>query len=155
MFQNDRLALLVSGLGPIGRMPYAQGTWGSAAAVLVAPFVFFPLPLLVRLLVLAIVFYIGARAAGRTEVVLGRKDPGHVVIDELVGQWLTFLPLAAPSPFELVAGFFLFRLFDIVKPPPVRASEHWLPGGYGVMIDDVLAGVYACLCLLVLIWLRG
>ena len=155
MFQNDRLALLVSGLGPLGRMPYAQGTWGSAAAVLAAPVCFLPLLFFARLLVLAVVFYVGAKAAGRTEIILGRKDPGHVVIDELVGQWLTFLPLADPSTFDLVAGFFLFRAFDILKPPPVRASENWLPGGFGVMIDDVLAGVYACLCLLVLIWLRG
>jgi len=78
-----------------------------------------------------------------------------VVIDELVGQWLTFLPLAAPTTFELVAGFFLFRAFDILKPPPVRASENWLPGGFGVMIDDVLAGIYAGVCLLILIWLRS
>ncbi|KHK02203.1 phosphatidylglycerophosphatase A family protein [Desulfovibrio sp. TomC] len=155
MFTNDRLALLVSGLGPLGRMPYAQGTWGSAAAVLLAPVCFLPLPIFARLLLLALVFYIGAKAADRTESILGRKDPGHVVIDELVGQWLTFLPLAAPSTFDMVAGFFLFRAFDILKPPPVRASENWLPGGYGVMIDDVLAGIYACLSLLVLIWLRG
>ncbi|OLN28557.1 Phosphatidylglycerophosphatase A [Desulfovibrio sp. DV] len=155
MFTNDRFALLVSGLGPIGRMPYAQGTWGSAAAVLLAPVCFLPLPMFARLLVLALVFYVGAKAADRTEAILGRKDPGHVVIDELVGQWLTFLPLAAPTTFDMVAGFFLFRAFDILKPPPVRASENWLPGGYGVMIDDVLAGVYACISLLVLIWLRG
>ncbi|MYL83313.1 phosphatidylglycerophosphatase A [Desulfovibrio aerotolerans] len=155
MFTSDRLALLVSGLGPIGRMPGARGTWGSAAAVLVAPLCFLPLPIALRFVVLAIIFYIGAKAASRTEIVLGCKDPGHVVIDELVGQWLTFLPLAAPTTFELVAGFFLFRAFDILKPPPVRASENWLPGGYGVMIDDVLAGVYAAVCLLVLIWLRA
>ena len=152
---NDRLALLVSGLGPLGRMPYAQGTWGSAAAVLIAPLVFFPLPIWARIVLLVAVFFVGAKAAGRTEEILGRKDPGHVVIDELVGQWITLLPFAGPGPFELIAGFFLFRAFDILKPPPVRASEHWLPGGYGVMIDDVLAGVYACLCLIVLVWLRG
>jgi len=155
MFKSDRLALLVSGLGPIGRMPGARGTWGSAAAVLIAPLCFLPLPFFARLAVLAIVFYVGAKAADRTEIILGVKDPGHVVIDELVGQWLTFLPLAAPTTFELVAGFFLFRAFDILKPPPVRASENWLPGGMGVMIDDVLAGIYAGACLLVLIWLRA
>ena len=155
MFKSDRLALIVSGLGPIGRMPGARGTWGSAAAVLVAPALFLPLPFLARLLVLAVIFYVGAKAADRAEIILGVKDPGHVVIDELLGQWLTFLPLAAPTTFELVAGFFLFRAFDILKPPPVRASENWLPGGQGVMIDDVLAGIYAGLCLLALIWLRS
>jgi len=155
MFQNDRLALLVSGLGPIGRMNGPRGTWGSAAAVLAAPLLFLPLPLVGRVLMLGLLYYVGGKAADRTEKILGCKDPGHVVIDELVGQWLTFLPLAAPTTFELVAGFFLFRAFDILKPPPVRASENWLPGGFGVMIDDVLAGIYAGACLLILIWLRS
>ncbi len=154
MTTGDKLSLLVSGLGPIGKIPYASGTWGSAAAVLAAPILFLPLPGLWRVLLLAALFWIGSRAATRTEVLLCRKDPSHVVIDELVGQWLTFLPLAHPSTFELTAGFFFFRAFDILKPPPVRASENWLPGGYGVMIDDVLAGIYACLCLSLLHWLR-
>jgi len=56
-------------------------------------------------------------------------------------------PLAYAGPGALLAGFFLFRLFDILKPWPVRSSEHWLPGGYGVMLDDLLAGVYAAACL--------
>ena len=154
MTRNDHIALLISGLGPIGKIPYASGTWGSAAAVLAAPFLFLPLPGFARLLFLAVIFYVGSKAATRTEALLHKKDPGHVVIDELVGQWITFLPFASPTTFELVAGFFLFRAFDILKPPPVRASENWLPSGYGVMIDDVLAGVYACLSLAILHWLR-
>jgi len=154
MTTGDRLCLLVSGLGPIGKIPYASGTWGSAAAVLTAPFLFLPLHPVLRFIILAALFYIGARTATRTEELLHKKDPSHVVIDELVGQWITLLPFASPSTFELVAAFFLFRVFDILKPPPVRASENWLPAGYGVMIDDVLAGIYACLCLTVLHWLR-
>uniref|UniRef100_I2Q302 Phosphatidylglycerophosphatase A-like protein n=1 Tax=Desulfovibrio sp. U5L TaxID=596152 RepID=I2Q302_9BACT len=154
MTTGDRLSLLVSGLGPIGKIPCAAGTWGSAVAVLAAPALFVPLPGFWRVVVLAALFYVGGVTATRTEKLLNKKDPGHVVIDELLGQWLTFLPFAAPTTFELAAGFVFFRAFDILKPPPVRASEHWLPGGYGVMIDDVLAGVYACLCLAVLHWLR-
>lgn len=154
MTTGDRLSLLVSGLGPIGKIPYAAGTWGSAAATLAAPLLFVPLSGFWRFAVLAALFYVGGVTATRTERLLGKKDPGHVVIDELLGQWLTFLPFAQPTTFELGAGFVLFRVFDILKPPPVRASENWLPGGYGVMIDDVLAGVYACLCLAVLHWLR-
>lgn len=154
MIMGDRLALLVSGLGPIGKIPYASGTWGSAAATLAAPALFLPLPGFWRVVVLAALFYVGGIAATRTEKLLCKKDPGHVVIDELIGQWITFLPFASPSTFELVAGFFLFRAFDILKPPPVRASENWLPGGYGIIIDDVLAGIYASLCLAVLHWLR-
>jgi phosphatidylglycerophosphatase A len=155
MTTGDRLSLLVSGLGPIGKIRHASGTWGSAAAALAAPALFMPLPFFGRLLVLAAVFSIGGVTAGRTEILLGRKDPSHVVIDELAGQWITYLPFAALPPLELAAGFFLFRAFDILKPPPVRASENWLPGGWGIMIDDVLAGVYAAACLAVLHWLRG
>lgn len=154
MITGDRLALLVSGLGPIGKIPYASGTWGSAAATLAAPALFLPLPGFWRVVVLAALFYVGGIAATRTEKLLCKKDPGHVVIDELIGQWITFLPFASPTTFELVAGFFIFRAFDILKPPPVRASENWLPGGYGIIIDDVLAGIYASLCLAVLHWLR-
>jgi phosphatidylglycerophosphatase A len=154
MILSDRLSLLISSLGPIGRMPHAPGTWGSAVAALTAPVLFLPLPGFARLVVLVAVFYIGGMAAGRTEKLLQQKDPGRVVIDELLGQWITFLPFASPTTFELAAGFVFFRVFDILKPPPVRASENWLSGGYGVMIDDVLAGIYACLCLAVLHWLR-
>lgn len=81
------------------------------------------------------------------------KGPGPCRHRRTGQQWITPLPFASPTTFELVAGFFLFRAFDI-SPPPVRASENWLPSGYGVMIDDVLAGVYACLSLAILHWLR-
>lgn len=154
MITADALWLRLATLGPIGRLPVAPGTFGSAAAVVLAPFVLLPLPLPWRVAVLAALFYVGAQAAGRAERLLGQKDPGQVVIDEVLGQWLTLLPLAGPDLPELAAGFVLFRLFDITKPPPIHASERWLPGGYGVMIDDVLAGVYAGVALVVLHGLR-
>jgi phosphatidylglycerophosphatase A len=74
-------------------------------------------------LVLALLFIGGGLVATRAEQLLGAKDPGQVVIDEVLGQWIVFAPLAAPDAFELGLGFALFRLFDITKPPPVRASE--------------------------------
>lgn len=151
---SDTFYLRLATLGPIGRFPKAPGTWGSAVAVLVAPVLYLPLPTFWRLLVLAALFWVGALAATRAEWLLGTKDPGEVIIDEVLGQWLTLLPFASPTVFELGAGFVLFRLFDITKPPPVRASERWLPDGYGVMIDDALAGCYACLALALLRFLR-
>lgn len=154
MTTGDRVALLISGLGPIGKIPYASGTWGSAVAALAAPVLFLPLSGFWRIVFLAVLFVVGSITATRTEILLQRKDPSHVVIDELVGQWITYLPFAALPPLELAAGFFLFRAFDILKPPPVRASENWLPAGYGVMIDDVLAGIYAGICLALFHWLR-
>jgi phosphatidylglycerophosphatase A len=154
MTRSDRFLLGLATLGPIGHAPVAQGTWGSVAAVLAAPILFIPLAMPWRVLVLAALFVCGALAASRAEVLLGRKDPGQVIIDEVLGQWIVFFPFVAPSTLELAAGLAFFRLFDITKPPPVRASEHWLPRGWGIMLDDALAGVYGCLGLAVLHWLR-
>lgn len=154
MTSSDRFLLAVATLGPVGRAPRAQGTWGSVVAVLAAPILFLPLSLPLRLLALAALFVFGAKAAGRAEELLGRKDPGQVIIDEVLGQWVVFLPFADPTTFELAAGLVFFRLFDITKLPPVRQSEHWLPGGWGIMIDDVLAGAYGGLALAVLHCLR-
>lgn len=126
-----------------GRIWPMPGTWGSLAAVLLAPFVFLPLAWGGRVLILLAVFVAGGYAATRVERRLNRKDPGIVVIDELLGQWFVFLPVADPSVWELAVGLVLFRIFDVLKPPPVRSSENWLPEGYGIMIDDVLAGAYA------------
>jgi len=89
----------------------------------------------------AVVTLVGLWAAGRAERVLGAKDPGAIVIDEVAGMALSVLafPLTLPT---LAAGFVLFRLFDIVKPPPARWSQR-APGGLGVMVDDLIAGLYA------------
>jgi phosphatidylglycerophosphatase A len=94
---------------------------------------------------LVVVTVVAIWASGRTQGLLGRKDPSEVVIDEVAGFLVTMLLL----PISLVnvgLGFILFRFFDIVKPWPVRQSER-LKGGVGIVVDDLLAGVYAHLCL--------
>ena len=98
------------------------------------------------------IFVTGGLAATRAEILLGRTDPGEVVIDELAGVWIALLPLGAGqwSWPGLVWAFALFRLFDIWKPWPVHASENWLPAGWGIMLDDILAGLMAMCCMLVL-----
>ncbi len=147
----DRLSLAVSTLGPIGWLPKAPGTWGSLAAVVAAPFIFLPFSLQIRLWILAALFVLGGLAAHRAEKILGQKDPGCVVIDEVLGQWVCFLPFAfrfaSVNFWHLAIGFALFRAFDILKPWPIRRSETWLPGGFGIMLDDVIAGILAALCL--------
>lgn len=143
----DRFALAFSRVEPAGLSPRAPGTCGSAVAIVLAPFIFMPLPFVWRGVVLVALFVVGGLAASRAEVLLGEKDPGSVVIDEVLGQWLTCLPFAALSWWEFVLAFALFRLFDISKPWPVKASEDWMPGGFGIMLDDVFAGLYALLCL--------
>jgi phosphatidylglycerophosphatase A len=145
----DTGALHVARLGPVGLLPKMPGTGGSAVAACLAPFLFTPLPLPSRILLLAALFILGGVAAGRTETLLGKKDPRSIVIDEVAGQWVTYLPLSALGIWQVLAGFFLFRIFDVLKPFPVRQSENCLPGGFGVMLDDMLAGAYGA----ILLWL--
>ena len=143
----DRLSLFVCRLGIAGLSPRAPGTCGTALAALLAPLCFLPLTFAWRGVLLLAVFFIGSLAATRVEKLLGVKDPGQVVIDELLGLWIVLWPFPDPSWKLIVTAFVLFRVFDIAKFWPVRASENWLPDGYGVMIDDVLAGVQALLAL--------
>ena len=123
------------------------GTCGTAVAAVLAPFLFLPLPFAARILVLIALFWLGGMAATRGEQLLGCKDPGQIVIDELVGLWLVLLPFSKPGWERIGLAFLLFRLFDMWKPWPVKASEQWLPAGYGVMIDDVVAALQALLVL--------
>lgn len=150
---RDAWILAFCRLGVAGLAPRAPGTWGTALACLLAPFVFLPLSPGWRAVLLALLFVLGGLAASRAETLLGRKDPGEVVIDELVGVWLVLLPFERPGFWLVLAAFAFFRLFDIAKPWPVRASEDWLPAGFGVMLDDVLAGLWALLCVGLLAWL--
>lgn len=155
MDMTQKFALFLAKLGPCGLSPLAPGTVASAAATLAAPWLFLPFSLPLRLAVLVSLFFAGAWAAGQAEQVMGVKDPSSVVVDELVGQWIVFLTLSMEGVplLPLALGFALFRFFDVLKPWPVGASEHWLPGGFGVMIDDVLAGFLGLAVLLVLRWL--
>ena len=150
----DSLALHMARLGPVGLVPKAPGTAASAVATLAAPWLFLPLPVGWRLILLTALFLLGSLTADRAARLMGSSDPSCVVIDELVGQWLALLPLSSPvwsntglTGLPLLAGFLLFRFFDIFKPGPVRSSEGWLPGGWGIMIDDVVGGLLAMLLL--------
>ena len=93
---------------------------------------------------------LGIWAAGATARDLGKKDPGRVVIDEVLGQWLTAAGILHPTWQSYLLAFALFRIFDIIKPWPIRSLEK-LPGGVGIVFDDLLAGVYGG----VLMWTAG
>lgn len=133
---------LAFGLGS-GTAPKAPGTWGTVAAV--------PLFLLLNLLplwaysfALAAAFGIGVYLCGKTARDIGVHDHGGIVWDEFVGFWITMWAL--PSHWAwLLAGFVLFRLFDIWKPAPIRQLDRRVHGGLGIMLDDVIAGVYAAI----------
>lgn len=152
----NRLALAIATWFGCGYWPWGPGTAGSAGGVLAGW-------LLVRyagwqpwmLLALAAVCTpVGVWAAGRAENLAGKKDPGLVVVDEVLGQWIALAALGAWTWQWALAAFVLFRLFDIVKPWPVRKLER-LPGGAGIVLDDLGAGAYAALALLVLQLLAG
>ncbi|MBU0800675.1 MAG: phosphatidylglycerophosphatase A [Alphaproteobacteria bacterium] len=129
-----------------GRAKRAPGTWGTLGSL---PFgiLFMVLggwPLL--LVATVLVSIIGYYAAAVYERETGTHDSGAIVIDEVAGMWLT-LCAATLTPLSIVLAFALFRGFDILKPWPVSWADRKLPGAAGVMADDILAGVYAALCL--------
>ena len=134
--------ILATALG-LGYVPLAPGTAASAAAAVAYAFVLHRLswPLYAGLFVL--LFFVGVAVSARTAAELGRHDPGLVVVDEVCGQLvaLAFLP-AGWLP--VAVSFALFRIFDIIKPWPIRRLER-LPGGWGIMADDVAAGLAAAL----------
>ncbi len=145
---NKLRLLIATGLGT-GYAPVASGTFGSLPGLVLVWLLWNlagPWAVAVGLIV---VVALGFWASAKAEDDFGRKDPGEVVIDEVAGQMVSLLFLA-PDVTTLAAGFFLFRLFDVWKPFPARRLEQ-LPGASGIMIDDLVAGLYANLALRVLL----
>ncbi len=133
--------LMATGLGS-GYLPFIPGTAGSLLALLI--YILFPLDHFTWLIICIVLFLIGIFASGIVERDHG-KDPGIVVIDEIVGQWITLLFL--PRNYLIfIAGFIIFRIFDIIKPYPARTSEKF-SGGMGIMLDDLIAAIYANIAL--------
>jgi phosphatidylglycerophosphatase A len=136
------LAFWVATVFGSGLLPKVPGTWGSLASlVLWAPLVMWQVPWWARLAIAALWFLVGVPATAKTSAALGKDDPKEVVVDELVGQGIA-LALAGPFVGNVVLGFVLFRVFDIAKPWPVSWADK-RHDAFGVMFDDVLAGVYA------------
>jgi phosphatidylglycerophosphatase A len=136
-----------------GRMPWCPGTWGSLAAVL--PWFFLRnLTLPLYLLMLGLLFIVGFFVSGSAEKLLHQADAGPIVIDEILGMLIT-LTGAPDHPAAWIAGFFLFRIFDISKPFPCSWFDQRIHGGIGIMMDDVIAGLYALASLQLLWFLAG
>ncbi|HEX8149450.1 MAG TPA: phosphatidylglycerophosphatase A [Pyrinomonadaceae bacterium] len=173
---GDYFAMALATCG-VGLIPVAPGTWGSAVGVVLylglgrltervfdysvargldlSPQQFPAIQTTVLLLVILLVALAGIWAATRAEKLLGKKDPGAVVVDEVAGQLITFLfvPWLTTWTWTVALGFIAFRVFDIWKPYPVRRLEG-LGGGLGIMADDMLAGFYAATAMSLLVTLR-
>lgn len=146
-------ATLIATFFGVGRLRPGPGTWGSAATMLLWSAAAYRLtpalrtPVAIALAVLVIL--IGIPAATHCARASGSKDPQFVVIDEVAGQLIALI--AVPLAWQtFLAGFILFRAFDIVKPPPVRQLER-LPEGAGIVLDDVAAGIYALIVMQLLL----
>ena len=141
--------LLAFGFGS-GAAPKAPGTWGTLAAVLI----YWPLSQLSPehyLLMLLVTSVMGIYICGQTAKDLGVHDHGSIVWDEFVGFWITMF--AAPVGWVwVVVGFVLFRFFDIIKPWPISWIDKKITGGFGIMLDDVIAGVMAAAVLKGIAW---
>lgn len=161
--QKPRLSYFLATAGGAGYLPAAPGTWGSLVGILlywiVCTSLFGNSKLSIfwrgayhgqpfspwAVLIAVIIALVGVGVSGRVARFSGRKDPQFVVIDEVSGQFLAYLVALAPLNWKyLLLGFILFRGFDTWKPFPARQAES-LPGGWGIMTDDWMAGIYAAI----------
>jgi phosphatidylglycerophosphatase A len=141
----NKLKLAIVSCGFLGCSPFAPGTAGTLGGVAIAWLLsgteLFPLW---TLLVAAGLYALTQPLGTWAEKYAGKKDPGIFVMDEVIGYLITVLWFKGPSLLALVVAFFVFRFFDILKPPPARAMER-IPGGHGILLDDVVAGAWGLL----------
>jgi phosphatidylglycerophosphatase A len=146
-----RLAVFIATVGYVGYFPVAPGTVGSAAGLIVYLLVWWAQSPIVEVGLIVALFAAGVWAGTTSERYFGGIDPGPIVLDEVVGMLITlaFIPVGLSGA---LAGFVLFRIFDVIKPFPAGRLEA-LHGGLGVMADDAMAAVYANLTLRLVLWL--
>ncbi len=143
---NKSFQLLLATVGGIGFIPIAPGTIGSAVALIVLWYVS-TLPLLVEALLFIGLFFAGVWASESVENVSAIQDPGYIIIDEFVGMWTAVFFIPA-SGVGFLFAFLFFRIFDVVKPVPINRLQE-MKGGWGIMLDDILAGLFAGILVLI------
>lgn len=147
-FFPTRIVLGAATLGPIGRRLPAPGTWGSLAGLMYFTVFFYPLSTLGTILWSLPALYLAVAFCGEAEFRMARRDPGEVILDEFVVMplcflgWRSLLPLV-PAWAIFMAGFGLFRLYDITKPFGIKKLQDW-PAGWGVVVDDLAAALATC-----------
>jgi phosphatidylglycerophosphatase A len=146
-----RVAVFLATVAFCGYAPVAPGTFGSAAGLLVYLIVWWTRSPAIECALIVVTFLLGVWSATEAERHFGGTDPGPVVIDEVLGMLITlaFIPVGWSGA---LAGFVLFRVLDVIKPYPADRFER-LHGGLGIMADDAMAGIYANLCLRLVMWL--
>jgi len=149
MFKNF-IWIFISSWALIGFLPPCPGTWATLEAVLIFWF-FKDLSILNQLIIIAGISIIGIISSHFTSKILKQKDPDLVVIDEVAGVWLALV--GKTFLWEFILGFIIFRAIDILKPFPIKKFEK-LPGGLGIMIDDLIAGIFTNLILFVLFYFK-
>ncbi|HVS52302.1 MAG TPA: phosphatidylglycerophosphatase A [Opitutaceae bacterium] len=154
---SSRVVINCATLGPLGQKLPAPGTWGALAGLLYFALFFYRAGIFDILLGTLVAGYIAVALCGEAEVRLGKTDPGEVILDEFVVMPLCFLgwhwiARVWPPAAVLLAGFALFRFYDILKPLGIARLQA-LPGGWGVVIDDVAAALAACGTLHLAAWL--
>ena len=144
----SKLANWFSTVLKVGYLPIAPGTWGSLVALLIWYVIIGHISSTTLIILILTIFVFGVYTSSITERQMDKKDPSVVVIDEWVGQWIALLFLPKSLLWGFVA-FAIFRLFDIWKPYPIKTLDN-MPSGWGIMLDDVLAGIYALVVVSVL-----
>lgn len=147
---KDFVLKQIATVGSLGFAPFASGTVGTLPAALLVWLVPMNAPVYIALTIAVTIA--GIIAADNVEQVLGKKDPGCVVVDEFAG-YLVSMAFVPVTTLNVIVAFFVFRFFDVLKPPPIRQIERGLRGGVGIMMDDIAAGVATNLALQ--IWLRA
>jgi phosphatidylglycerophosphatase A len=133
-----------------GLAPFAQGTFGSLAAI-VPWLILRLLPMQLYVFAVVVAFAVGVWVCGVAGRAVGVDDHRSIVWDEFVGMWITLIPAVAEGWWSVVIGLVLFRVFDVWKPWPIRLLDRQLKGGLGVMVDDVVAGVFAAVVLAIVL----
>jgi phosphatidylglycerophosphatase A len=134
-----------------GLLPKAPGTFGSAFALLFIP-IWLAIGISNTILAIIVMSLVGIYICGQTAKIMGVHDDGRIVWDEFAGQSISFLPVLYLGVMDwqwALIGFALFRLFDVWKPWPIRVIDRQVDGGFGIMLDDIIAGLWAATC----IWL--
>lgn len=151
MSSRQKIVLFLATGGYLGHVPIAPGTFGSLPGLLIClgmSRISLDYAVLLTLVLTGVAIVIAQQA----KELIGGKDPSSIVIDEITGMTVTLLGIPL-TPFSLILGFLVFRALDILKPFPIRHLDQNVPGGAGIVLDDVMAGVYGNLLIRIFLWM--